>query len=216
MQSQSGERRGATKDLSSIVSGTVAALVLAGYLLGSLSTAYYLVRIRTGGDIRTFGSGTAGSTNVGRALGASGFAVTFLGDAAKGALAVLAARYFELGPWGVVVVILAVVAGQVWPVHLGFKGGKGLATAVGAILLLDYRLMMLLGAVAALVLLLLKRRMLSGLVAVALVPGVAALLGHPHPTVLGLSAVAMLLLFAHRSEIRGIIGASRQGPGGPD
>ena len=202
--------------LSSIVSGTVAALVLAGYLLGSLSTAYYLVRIRTGEDIRTLGSGTAGSTNVGRALGASGFAVTFLGDAAKGALAALAARYFELGPWGAVLVILAVVAGQVWPVHLGFKGGKGLATAFGVILLLDYRLMIVLAAIAALVLLFLRHRMLGGLVAVALGPGVAALLGHPHPTVLGLSAVAMLLLFAHRSEIRGIIGASSQGPGGPD
>ena len=198
------------------MSGTVVALVLTGYLLGSLSTAYYLLRIRTGEDIRTFGSGTAGSTNVGRALGASGFAVTFLGDAAKGALAVLATRYFDLGPWGVVLVILAVVAGQVWPVHLGFKGGKGLATAVGAILLLDYRLMMAVAAIAALLLLLLKRRKLGGLVAVAIGPGVAALLGHPHPTVLGLSAVAMLLLFANRSDIRGIIRPSSHGPGGSD
>ena len=200
----------------SIVVGTAAALVLAGYFLGSLSTAYYLFRIRTGKDIRTLGSGTAGSTNVGRALGPSGFAITFLGDAAKGALAVLATRYFELGPWGVVLVILAVVAGQVWPVHLGFKGGKGLATAVGAALLLDYRLIMVLAVIAALVLLLLKRRMPAGLVAVAFAPGVAALLGHPHPTVLGLSAVAMLVLFAHRSDIRGMIRAPHQGPGGSD
>lgn len=155
------------------MSGTAAALVVTGYLLGSLSTAYYLLRIRTGEDVRTLGSGTAGSTNVGRAMGASGFAVTFLADAGKGALAVLAARYLDLGPWGVVLVILAVVAGQVWPAHLGFKGGKGLATAVGATLLLDYRLMVVLAAIAAPVFLLLKRRMLGGLVAVALGPGVS-------------------------------------------
>ena len=186
-----------------------AGLVVAAYLLGSVSIAYYLVRFRTGQDIRVIGTGTAGGSNVGRVLGTPGFVITLTGDLAKGALAATAALYLGLATWVVLLVMIAVVAGQIWPIHLGFRGGKGIATATGAIVVFDYWIVMAVIMIAGIALAASLRRTLSGLLAVAAVPGVAALFGHTRPTVLGLAAIALIVLFAHRTNIRSMMRPAR-------
>ena len=175
-------------------------LVLASYALGCLSTGYYLVRVRTGQDIRSLGSGSAGGTNVARALGSRGFFITVLGDVSKGAVAAGSALYFELEPWGVTLVMIAVVAGSIWPAQLGFRGGKGLATAGGAMLVFDFWLVMAVAGLAAVVLVLSRQRA-GGLVAVAMTPGIAAVMRLPLGDVLGVAVLVLLVLFAHRSNI---------------
>ena len=94
-------------------------VVLLAYALRSFSTGFYLLRLRTGRDIRHLGSGTAGSRNVARTAGLAAAAITLAGDAAKGALAVGAAVLFGLEPWAVPLVMAAVVAGQIWPCNYG-------------------------------------------------------------------------------------------------
>ena len=180
-----------------------AVLIVAGsYLLGCLSTGYYLARLRTGRDIRALGSGSTGGANVGRLLGKTGFAVTMAGDALKGALAVGVAAYFGLAPWLRAAVVLAVVAGHIFPAQLGFRGGKGLATALGALLVLDYRLPLIALPLVGLGWLLSRQMTFSLVGGVLLAPVLALLLKHPPSVAVGLALVAALLLYAHRPNIR--------------
>ena len=76
-------------------------ITILGYLLGCFTTGYYIVRFFTRKDARDLGSGSVGARNISRILGHGGFAVTFIGDFTKGAIAVGLARLFDLDPWGV-------------------------------------------------------------------------------------------------------------------
>ncbi|HZI20765.1 MAG TPA: glycerol-3-phosphate 1-O-acyltransferase PlsY [Pyrinomonadaceae bacterium] len=112
------------------------ALVLAlAYLLGSVPFGYLIVRARGGGDVRAHGSGGTGATNVSRRAGRGAGVLTLALDAAKGAAAVLLARYLlaeDFGVnWWVAASALAAVLGHVFPVWLRFRGGKGVATGLG-------------------------------------------------------------------------------------
>ena len=109
---------------------------LRGYLLGSISFAVLLVRRRTGRDIREEGSGNAGATNVLRSHGKGLALAVALADVAKGAAAVSLARLFTADPRVAAAAGLAAIVGHVFPLFYGFRGGKGVATAVGAFLAL--------------------------------------------------------------------------------
>ena len=108
-------------------------LPLAGYLLGSIPFGYLIVRFTRGTDVRAAGSGNIGATNVNRVAGAGAAAATLLLDMAKGYCAVLLAERLSGGQIGWMALSgLAAVAGHLFPVWLRFRGGKGVATAVGA------------------------------------------------------------------------------------
>jgi len=109
------------------------AIVAGAYLLGSIPFSYLIVKLAKGRDVRTVGSGNAGATNVMRAAGKAAGVAALLLDCGKGIAAVAAAR--ELGASSAVVggAAAAVVVGHVFPVFLGFRGGKGVATASGAL-----------------------------------------------------------------------------------
>jgi glycerol-3-phosphate acyltransferase PlsY len=118
-----------------------ALVLIAAYLLGSIPFGYLIVRTRTGTDVRESGSGGTGATNVSRRAGKLAGVVTLLLDAAKGALSVLLARWLATDDFGVTwwvtaAAILAVI-GHCFPVWLGFRGGKGVATGVGVFLSLS-------------------------------------------------------------------------------
>lgn len=104
-----------------------------GYLLGSISTGI-LVSKMAGRDIRAEGSHNTGASNALRVLGVKGGALTFLGDFAKAALAVLIGRWIA-GEYGGLVGGLAVVLGHNWPVFFGFQGGKGVACSAAVLML---------------------------------------------------------------------------------
>jgi len=177
-------------------------LILCSYALGCFSTGYYLVRFRTGKDIRKLGSGNTGTRNAGRALGKSGLVITFLGDAGKGAIVALVASYLRLEEWAVMLAITAVVAGHIWPVQLGFRGGKGVATAVGALIVIDWQLVAVLGVVTLLVFVLVRQFTPGGLTAVLLAPLVSFALGQSPVVILGVAALAVVILIAHRADVR--------------
>lgn len=105
-------------------------LVITGYLVGSIPVGYLLARYLKGIDIRQYGSGNIGATNVWRTLGPALGILAFAGDFGKGALPVLLAKNFS-GASLVTVTAAAALAGHSWPVFLGFKGGKIIATSLG-------------------------------------------------------------------------------------
>jgi glycerol-3-phosphate acyltransferase PlsY len=181
------------------------AFASAAYLFGGVNTGYYLVRIYTGGDIRNLGSGSAGSANVSRVLGVRGFAVTFLGDALKGMAVTWGATWFDLKLWGVLLAMVSVVGGHIWPIQLGFRGGKGLATAFGSALIFDYQLVGLCVVASIGIYAITRERTVSGLIAVLLSPAMAALLGHTPSGIAGIGLLAALVLYAHRANISSAI-----------
>ena len=188
------------------------ALIAAAYALGCLSTGYYLVRLRSGIDIRRLGSGSAGARNVGRALGKKGFAITLAGDAVKGAIPISAALFLDMEPWGALAALFAIVAGNLWPVQLGFRGGKGLSTAMGAMLVLDFGLALAAFAIASISWLITRNATGSGICAVALTPIVALLVGHTPFVAVALAIVAAAIMFAHRANLRAIFEAVKTPP----
>jgi glycerol-3-phosphate acyltransferase PlsY len=110
-----------------------------GYLLGSCPTGYLLVRLLEGGDIRKFGSGNIGATNVSRVLGKKWALFTTIVDMFKGGLAVLLAMVMGHGDAVLLSVVGAMsVIGHNFPVWIGFKGGKGVATSFGVIAFFDF------------------------------------------------------------------------------
>ncbi len=115
-------------------------LVVLSYLLGSIPFGLVVARVLKGPDPRGLGSGNLGAANLYRQLGLKGGGLTLLGDALKGAAPVLLARFWLISPpWheaAVALVGAAAVLGHIFPLYLGFKGGKGVATALGVVLAL--------------------------------------------------------------------------------
>lgn len=116
------------------MAGLIVLAMVIGYLLGSIPCAYLIGRLVKGVDIRKMGGGNMGAVNTMREIGTlPGFGVLFA-DIAKGALAVLIAQWLGLHPYWVFAVGLVAVAGHNWPVWLKFRGGQGLATTMGVLL----------------------------------------------------------------------------------
>lgn len=176
-------------------------ILLAAYILGCFTAGYYLVRARMGEDLRELGSGSVGARNVGRLLGWRGFLLTGLGDFGKGALAVWAARHFTTDDRLVALALLAVVAGHVWPVQLRFRGGKGMATSLGALLVYDWQLAVAFALLFAGGFAVLRKTVLPGLFALACLPLISAYLARGAAEVVGISALAGLVLIAHRKNL---------------
>ena len=176
--------------------------VLIAYLLGGLCTGYYLVRFKANLDIRDHGSGGVGARNTGRILGKSGFAITLLGDGLKGLLAVMLARYFHISAPAVSLVLVAVIAGHIWPLPLQFRGGRGIATAVGAYLAYDPWLALMLFGITVVLMVFRRGFILSGLAAFLLLPPVAYALDFPGHLVAALAGSSVIILFAHRERLR--------------
>src|SRR4030095_4952688 len=110
------------------------ALILLAYLLGSLSFGLLMARMYGGDDLRRSGSGNIGATNVARTLGKTAGILTLLGDGAKGLVAVLLAQAWGQASILPAVAACRVVVGHMFPLYHGFRGGKGVATALGALL----------------------------------------------------------------------------------
>ena len=156
----------------------VVALIIS-YGLGCLVTGYYLVRWSTGQDIRLSGSGSVGARNVGRVLGRWGFGVTLSADILRGALAVAVCQWLKVSSTTWVLSVVAVAAGHIFPVQLDFRGGKGIAVAFGALVVLDSRIAAAWIVAFAVLYLCLRRYMSSGLLSLLLIPLFAVLFGYP-------------------------------------
>jgi acyl phosphate:glycerol-3-phosphate acyltransferase len=186
-------------------------IVLLAYLLGSIPFGYLIVRAGGGGDVRETGSGGTGATNVTRRAGKWAGVPTLLLDALKGAAAALAARWFLAGGagvnWWVAASALAVVAGHVFPVWLGFRGGKGVATGLGVFVVLAP--LAVLCALLAFVAVVWATRFVSlgSITAAALIPLAVWLLGlraageNKLPLLTAATLGGALIIFMHRANI---------------
>lgn len=147
---------------------------LAGYLIGSVSFGILISRMAHNDDIRKHGSGNAGMTNALRVYGGKTAVWVFLGDFLKGALAVLVGGLIV--PGGQLAAALMVIVGHLFPVFFSFKGGKGVATAAGAILVLSPVTLLVLVVPFGLILLTTRYMSLASVVVAGLFPVVTALL----------------------------------------
>ncbi|MDX2436388.1 MAG: glycerol-3-phosphate 1-O-acyltransferase PlsY [Acidobacteriota bacterium] len=182
------------------------ALVVLAYVSGSLPTAYLLVRLMTGKDVRASGSGNVGATNALRTAGWKVGVVVTIIDLLKGAIPVwLMSRFNPESGW-VAAAMLAAVLGHCYPVWLKFKGGKGVATCFGAFLVIAP-----LSALAALglwiVVLVVSRWVaLASMVASASFPLILKLIDHPDMvTLVSVSAASVIIILRHSSNIRRIL-----------
>ena len=139
----------------------VISLALAAYVLGSVPTAYLVVRAVNGEDIRDVGSHNVGALNAYRRVGAWAGLTVLLVDAAKGVLAVTVPRLLGIDDWALFITTPLVVAGHNWPVFLNFRGGKGAAAIFGISLVIVPWLTVIIAGLSILVMLLLRNVVLS-------------------------------------------------------
>ena len=181
------------------------AFIIAAYLLGSVSFAVITSKLFGLADPRTYGSGNPGATNVLRSGKKAAAVLTLLGDAAKGWLAVfLAIRYSQPGEQFLTLpaaVAIAVFVGHLYPVFLRFKGGKGVATALGVLLALN--VWVGLGGLATWLIMafMFRYSSLAALTAAVVTPAYAFLLALPREWVLASGVMSLLLIWRHKNNI---------------
>ena len=183
--------------------------VILAYLLGSLSFAVIVSKFYGMDDPRTYGSGNPGATNVLRSGKKKAAALTLLGDALKGLVAVVLVLVLQQ-PWGladgtIAAVAVAVLVGHMWPVFFGFKGGKGVATALGVLLSLSPWTALVCLVIWLVMAFGFKVSSLAALVATVLSP-IAAWVLMPHGSWVGATVViALLVLYRHKSNIQNLL-----------
>lgn len=184
---------------------TATLLILAAYLLGSVSSAIIVCRLMGLPDPRTQGSKNPGATNVLRIGGKRAAAITLVGDSLKGLLPMLVGHLLGVGPVALAGIGLAAFLGHLYPVFFGFQGGKGVATALGVQLGLAWPIGLSVAAIWLFVAKVLKISSLSALISMALAP-VIVWLFWPEPTLIGMQLIITGLLFwRHRSNIRNLL-----------
>jgi glycerol-3-phosphate acyltransferase PlsY len=174
-----------------------------GYLLGSIPFGLIFSWLAGAGDVRKIGSGSIGATNVLRTGNKAAAALTLLFDALKGAAVVLIARHF----WGADAGLFAGLGaflGHLFPVWLGFRGGKGVAVSLGILLAVYWPVALLGFASWAAMLALFRISSLSALVAAVVTPIYMALFHRPHETVLAV-VLAVLVFVIHHENIRRLL-----------
>ncbi|STZ76142.1 glycerol-3-phosphate 1-O-acyltransferase PlsY [Bergeriella denitrificans] len=185
------------------------AAVLSSYLIGSLSFAVIVSKYYGMDDPRTYGSGNPGATNVLRTGKKKAAALTLLGDALKGVAAVALVRCLQeplgLADSAVALSALAALIGHMWPIFFGFKGGKGVATALGVLLALSWPTALVCALIWLVMAFGFKVSSLAALTATAAAP-VAAYFLMPHASwAAATSAIALLVLYRHKSNILNLL-----------
>lgn len=186
-------------------------LVSLAYLAGSLSTAIIICKLMDLGDPRTQGSHNPGATNVLRLHGRKVAALTLSGDMLKGLLPVVAAHMIlrhsnnPAHDLTVALTALAAFCGHVYPVFFGFRGGKGVATLIGALFGIYWLLGLVFVGTWLLVAVLFRYSSLAALAAAALTPAAGFILHAPLPYLTAITAMAIILYWRHQSNIRNLI-----------
>jgi glycerol-3-phosphate acyltransferase PlsY len=181
------------------------ALIVAAYLLGSISSAIIVSQLMGLPDPRGLGSGNPGATNVLRIGGKKPAAITLLGDMLKGLLPVLVGHLLEVSLLILTLAGLSAFLGHLFPVFFRFQGGKGVATLLGVLLGINWLLGLAAIATWLFVAKVLKISSLSALVMAALVPVYSWFFHHDWPLTLILTAMSIILFWRHRSNIANLI-----------
>jgi glycerol-3-phosphate acyltransferase PlsY len=188
----------------------IAAALIGGYLLGSIPFGVLVMKAAGAGDPRAIGSGNIGATNVLRSGRRGLAALTLLGDGGKGAVAVLIAWLATRGtgaePMIVAIAAGAAFLGHLFPVWLGFKGGKGVATFFGALLAAAWPVGLAAGATWILMAFFFRISSLAALTAAVLAPLLALFVfDRPYPIALLSLFMALLIFVRHQENIRRLL-----------
>lgn len=183
--------------------------IIAAYLIGSLSFAVIVSKYYGMDDPRTYGSGNPGATNVLRSGKKKAAALTLLGDAVKGLVAVILARCLQdaldLSDATIALVAIAALVGHMWPIFFNFKGGKGVATALGVLLALSPSTALLCALIWLVMAFGFKVSSLAALVATVCAP-IFAFFMMPHASWAWATVfIAVLVLYRHKSNIQNLI-----------
>ena len=189
--------------------------ILVSYLLGAIPFGYLIVSAKTGSDIRETGSGGTGATNVSRRAGKSAGVITLILDALKGALAVILARFIldgvENGAWWIAAAGIVAMLGHIFPIWLGFQGGKGVATGVGIFLVLAPFAVGIAGLLFVVVVWTTRYVSLGSIIAAISIPlivwieSVIRSDSNKLPIVVATLVGSLLIVFAHRANIERLL-----------
>ncbi|MBP6115514.1 MAG: glycerol-3-phosphate 1-O-acyltransferase PlsY [Neisseriaceae bacterium] len=183
--------------------------ILLAYLLGSLSFAVIVSKFMGMDDPRSYGSGNPGATNVLRSGKKTAAILTLLGDALKGVVAVWLARVLTpslgLNEATLAYVAVAVLVGHMWPLFFGFKGGKGVATAVGVLFVLSWPVGLACTAIWLVMAFGLKISSLAALVATLAAPLVALWVVPQAALFWAIVVIAVLVLYRHKQNIQNLL-----------
>ncbi len=194
-------------DTASIIQ--IAIVVICSYLIGSIPTGYIIVKLFTGQDIRTLGSGSTGATNVKRIMGKKWFFIVMLLDAFKGALPVIltilfGTLYKDIGLMPVIAAIF-VILGHSRSIFLKFTGGKSVASGVGTLLALNWQAGLTIAVIWACITWVSKYVSLGSIIALALAPAIMWLLNAPIAYVIYSGIAALFVIWLHRENIKRLI-----------
>jgi glycerol-3-phosphate acyltransferase PlsY len=160
------------------------------------------VRLAHKQDIRTIGTFVTGAYNVSKVSGKKGFIITFLGDAIKGALAVLLCRLLDVGDFVTMLCIFMVLAGHILPFQLKFKGGRGLSTALGAFLTFQPMIIIYWLITSIILFPFVRRYTVTVLFALMFLPLEMFIFNYPLPVILFFLLYTALILYACRSNFK--------------
>lgn len=179
-------------------------LILIAYLLGSLSSAIITCKAMGLDDPRTVGSKNPGATNVLRLGGKKAAAITLIGDLLKGLLPVLIAKHLDFNTSIIILVGVAAFLGHLYPIFYSFKGGKGVATAIGVYLGLNLFAALITIAIWFISAKLLKISSLAALIATLLAPIIFYIITKDSNISLGLSIITILIYWRHKKNIQNL------------
>lgn len=189
------------EDLATTAVLTIGLTAIAAYLLGSIPFGLIVTRIGGAGDVRAIGSGNIGATNVLRTGRKDLALITLFLDAGKGAAAVLIARALFDNDFTTALAGGAAFVGHLFPVWLGFRGGKGVATFFGVLLAAAWPVGLIAGAVWLIIFFLGRISSLSALVAAAAAPVAAWAMGEAVPMIMLAACMAVLIYMRHHENI---------------
>lgn len=175
--------------------------VIMAYLLGSISFGLVIARKQKGIDIREYGSGNIGTTNVFRVVGKTAGLLTLLGDGAKGSVAVLLAQRLTESSLSMGLAGLAVISGHIFPLFSQFRGGKGVATSLGVFLVLMPRATLLAGAIWITCCLLWRYVSVASMTAAFSLPMLGFFLGEGNIFVIVGTVIGLLIIWKHRDNM---------------
>ncbi|MDR6224516.1 glycerol-3-phosphate 1-O-acyltransferase PlsY [Desmospora profundinema] len=175
------------------------------YLIGSISFSYWMTRILHGTDIRKHGSGNAGATNMLRVVGKGPALIVFLLDMLKGMAAVGLAWAWTGEPTWMMMGGVAAIIGHNWPVFLGFRGGKGIATTIGVTVLLTLSAALAAGTLAILTIAFTRYVSLGSLIFAAGLPIAIFLFDYPSSYVTLSLVITLMAFIRHASNIKRLV-----------
>lgn len=179
--------------------------LIAAYLIGAIPSGVVLTRLTGAGDVRGSGSGNIGATNVYRTAGRKLGVLTLVGDILKGLLPMLVAAHLAFTPTQLALIAASLFLGHCYPVYIGFKGGKGVATALGIFLVLSPAAVLIVLILFVVMVWIWRYISLGSISAAAAFPFLILAIDRSLPLFLGTLFISAMVIIRHRTNIERLL-----------